>query len=80
MSNDTLYRRNIYSEDLLKTLYVDSEMAHIKEQMDTSVTNGDSKDGGGGKVLRFDNDFRENIRKIMEFFCIYPGHSDAGPA
>ncbi len=77
MSNDTLYRRNIYSEDLLKTLYVDSEMAHIKEQMDTSVTNGDSKDGGGGKVLRFDNNFR---KLIMEFFCILPGHSDAGPA
>ncbi len=51
MANNTIYRRNIYSEDLLKTLYVDGDLSHIKEQMDTSVTNGGGGggDGGGGK-------------------------------
>ncbi len=47
MATNTIYRRNIYSEDLLKTLYVDSDLSHIKEQLDTSVTNGESKDGAG---------------------------------
>jgi len=31
MPSNTLYRRNIYSEELLKTIYIDEELAFIKE-------------------------------------------------
>ena len=45
MATNTIYRRNIYSEDLIKTLYIDSDLSHIKENLDASVNNGDAKDG-----------------------------------
>ena len=35
MANNTIYKRNIYSDDLLKTLYIDTDLNHIKES-DTS--------------------------------------------
>jgi WD40 repeat protein len=54
MSQATIYRRNIYSEDLLKILYVDGDLSHIKEQLDTSVNvgngGGDGNKDGGNKV------------------------------
>ena len=37
MPANTLYRRNIYSEELLKTLYIDPGLSFIKEQ-DSSVS------------------------------------------
>jgi hypothetical protein len=37
MPANTLYRRNIYSEELLKTLYIDPALGFIKEQ-DSSVS------------------------------------------
>jgi len=40
MATNTLYRRNIYSEELLKTLYIDSELGFIKEP-DTSLQAGE---------------------------------------
>jgi len=40
MPTNTLYRRNIYSEELLKTLYIDSELGFIKEA-DTSLQAGE---------------------------------------
>ena len=52
MATNTIYRRNIYSEDLIKTLYIDSDLSHIKENLDASVNNGGdnaAKDGGGDK-------------------------------
>ncbi|CAB4068842.1 MAPKBP1 [Lepeophtheirus salmonis] len=51
MSHSTLYRRNIYSDELLKTLYVDSELNHIKELDNSNVdkgVGGGSVSGGGG--------------------------------
>ena len=44
MATNTIYRRNIYSEDLIKTLYVDSDLSHIKENLDASVNNGDKSE------------------------------------
>lgn len=38
MANNTIYKRNIYSDDLLKTLYIDNQLTHIKET-DTSQVN-----------------------------------------
>ena len=40
MATNTLYRRNIYSEELLKTLYIDQELGFIKEP-DTSLQAGE---------------------------------------
>jgi len=40
MPTNTLYRRNIYSEELLKTLYIDPELGFIKEA-DTSLQAGE---------------------------------------
>ena len=40
MPANTLYRRNIYSEELLKTLYIDPGLGFIKEQ-DTSAAAGE---------------------------------------
>ena len=40
MATNTLYRRNIYSEELLKTLYIDQELGFIKEA-DTSLQAGE---------------------------------------
>ena len=40
MPTNTLYRRNIYSEELLKTLYIDPELGFIKEA-DTSLAAGE---------------------------------------
>jgi len=40
MPSNTLYRRNIYSEELLKTLYIDPGLGFIKEQ-DTSLSAGE---------------------------------------
>jgi len=52
MSNNTIYKRNIYSDDLLKTLYVDTDLNHIKET-DTSASadpqNSSSNQAGGQK-------------------------------
>ena len=42
MPTNTIYRRNIYSEDLIKTLYVDNELTFIKDQFDNSFNNGES--------------------------------------
>ncbi|XP_069943226.1 uncharacterized protein Wdr62 isoform X3 [Cherax quadricarinatus] len=43
MSSDTLYKRNIYSSELLKTLYVDPELLFIKDT-DVSPQGGDRND------------------------------------
>jgi len=40
MPTNTLYRRNIYSEELLKTLYIDPDLGFIKEA-DTSLQAGE---------------------------------------
>ena len=41
MANNTIYKRNIYSDDLLKTLYIDNDLNHIKEN-DTSNIDANS--------------------------------------
>ena len=62
MATNTIYRRNIYSEDLIKTLYIDSDLSHIKENLDASVNNGDAKDGDKGQQAVFDQ--RNGVRCI----------------
>ena len=63
MATNTIYRRNIYSEDLIKTLYIDSDLSHIKENLDASVNNGDNaKDGGDKQQAVFDQ--RNGVRCI----------------
>eukprot|EP00095_Tigriopus_kingsejongensis_P003257 maker-scaffold69_size418775-snap-gene-2.28 protein:Tk03257 transcript:maker-scaffold69_size418775-snap-gene-2.28-mRNA-1 annotation:"mitogen-activated protein kinase-binding protein 1-like isoform x2" len=60
MSNSTIYRRNIYSEDLLKTLYVDNELNFIKEQLDNSAVN-EGKENNGKETLY---DQRNGVRCV----------------
>ena len=65
MATNTIYRRNIYSEDLIKTLYIDSDLSHIKENLDASVNNGDNaKDGNGDKGQQAVFDQRNGVRCI----------------
>ena len=54
MSTNTIYRRNIYSEDLIKTLYIDSDLSHIKENLDASVNN--KEENGDKKEAMFDQE------------------------
>jgi len=64
MATNTIYRRNIYSEDLLKTIYVDTELNYIKEQLDTSVTNGGGSSEGGKDKETAVFDQRNGVRCI----------------
>jgi hypothetical protein len=43
MATNTLYKRNIYSDELLKTIYVDTELNYIKEA-DKSNPDGNGKE------------------------------------
>ncbi|XP_059095788.1 mitogen-activated protein kinase-binding protein 1-like isoform X3 [Tigriopus californicus] len=61
MSNHTIYRRNIYSEDLLKTLYVDNDLNFIKEQLDNSA-NTEGKETNGNKETLYDQ--RNGVRCV----------------
>ncbi|XP_018315432.1 mitogen-activated protein kinase-binding protein 1 isoform X5 [Mycetomoellerius zeteki] len=52
LPNDTLYKRNIYSNELLKVLYIDSELTYLKDldlaaagSTDRSDTSYDSRNG-----------------------------------
>lgn len=47
-----LFRRNIYSDDLLKTLYIDTELSHIKET-DTSAA-GEAKEKESSPATVYD--------------------------
>ena len=64
MATNTIYRRNIYSEDLIKTLYIDSDLSHIKENLDASVNNGDNAKDGDKQQAVFDqgpNSIEKNL-------------------
>jgi WD40 repeat protein len=66
MSTNTIYRRNIYSEDLIKTLYIDSDLNHIKEKPAdaAAVSNGDGAGGKDGKEQQAVYDQRNGVRCI----------------
>ena len=44
-----LDRRNIYSEDLLKTLYIDSDLSNIKESLNQSGNTSNSQSENNNK-------------------------------
>lgn len=54
------FRRNIYSEDLIKTLYVDSDLNFIKEQLDNSVNSENKENKDSNAVF----DQRNGVRCI----------------
>ncbi|XP_046630857.1 mitogen-activated protein kinase-binding protein 1-like isoform X3 [Daphnia pulicaria] len=56
MGTNTIYRRNIYSNDLLKTLYVDQELAFLKDQ--------DLAAGGSSDKTDSTYDARNGVRCI----------------
>lgn len=45
-TNSDLYKRNIYSKDLLKVLYIDKKLTHLKD-VELTNTSGDKQDGSG---------------------------------
>ncbi|XP_057379292.1 mitogen-activated protein kinase-binding protein 1-like [Daphnia carinata] len=56
MGTNTIYRRNIYSNDLLKTLYVDQDLAFLKDQ--------DLAAGGSADKTDSTYDARNGVRCI----------------
>ena len=78
MATNTIYRRNIYSEDLIKTLYIDSDLSHIKENLDASVNNGGDnaakdKDGDKQQQAVFDQGPNSIEKKISLSFGLKNG-------
>ena len=74
MANNTLYKRNIYSEELLKMIYVDPRLEFIKDGdvVKTDTDKEGSKDGpagggggaGGGGASTTVYDQRNGVRCI----------------
>ena len=81
MPTNTLYRRNIYSEELLKTLYIDPELGFIKEA-DTSLAAGEKDtlydQRNGVRCILASGDRSGNIRvhelQFMDELCKIEAH------
>ena len=58
-----LSRRNIYSDDLLKTLYIDPDLNHIKES-DTSTTNTETSSSSNNSQKETVYDQKNGVRCI----------------
>ena len=89
MATNTVYKRNIYSDELLKTIYVDTDLSYIKEA-DTSNPDGNPKETydqrNGVRCIRISHDGKQlasgdragNIRihelQFMDELCKIEAH------